>query len=145
VLLNSKGEVKVTDFGYCAKLSNERSKRATLVGTPYWMAPEVVKQKEYGVKVDIWSLGIMLIEMLEGEPPYLDEDHLKALYLIAINGTPKLKRPDRVSPVCKDFLSRSLEVDVIKRADCTELLSHPFLQHVASADSLANLTRKSRK
>lgn len=139
VLLDARGNVKITDFGFCAKLTETKSKRATMVGTPYWMAPEVVKQKEYGPKVDIWSLGIMAIEMIESEPPYLNEEPLKALYLIATNGTPRLKKPEKLTKELKAFLSVCLCVDVKSRASADELLQHDFLKHGCSLASLSEL------
>ncbi|KAL1969045.1 hypothetical protein VTN77DRAFT_879 [Rasamsonia byssochlamydoides] len=141
VLLDRVGNVKITDFGFCAKLTESKSKRATMVGTPYWMAPEVVKQKEYGPKVDCWSLGIMAIEMIESEPPYLNEEPLKALYLIATNGTPRLKKPEKLSKELKSFLSVCLCVDVRSRATAEELLAHEFLKMGCSRASLAELLR----
>ncbi|KAF2093922.1 Pkinase-domain-containing protein [Rhizodiscina lignyota] len=145
VLLDSRGNVKITDFGFCAKLTEQRNKRATMVGTPYWMAPEVVKQKEYGSKVDIWSLGIMAIEMIESEPPYLNEEPLKALYLIATHGTPRLKKPDKLSKELKAFLSVCLCVDVKSRATAVELMNHEFLKNGCSLASLAQLLQFRQK
>lgn len=136
MLLDREGHVKLTDFGFCARLTKEQGKRATMVGTPYWMAPEIIKQQPYGDRVDIWSLGIMAIEMVEGEPPYLEEEPLKALYLIATHGTPDLQEPEKASGELKDFLSKALELDPEKRASAKELLDHPFMKKAASPQDM---------
>ena len=124
ILVETSGICKISDFGISKRTDDIEGAAAytSMQGTVFWMAPEVVKQKEYGAKVDIWSLGIMAIEMIEIEPPYLDEEPLKALYLIATNGTPTLKKPEALSKELKGFLSVCLCVDVKSRATAAELL-----------------------
>ncbi|KAI0169233.1 Pkinase-domain-containing protein [Hypoxylon sp. FL1284] len=145
ILLSLDGNIKLTDFGFCAQINEAHNKRTTMVGTPYWMAPEVVTRKEYGRKVDIWSLGIMAIEMIEGEPPYLTESPLRALWLIATNGTPQIKEEHNLSPVFRDFLYFALKVDPEKRASAHDLLRHDFMKTCVDLSSLSPLVRAARE
>ncbi|XP_077646915.1 serine/threonine-protein kinase PAK 3-like [Lonchura striata] len=137
ILLGMAGSVKLADFGLCAQLSSEQDRRSSMVGTAHWMAPEVVTSSPYGPKVDIWSFGIVTIEMVEGEPPYFKETRAMARALIRHNGTPQLQEPRRLSALLRDFLECSLEPDEEQRWSAQELLQHPFL---SSAKPLSSLT-----
>lgn len=145
ILVNSRGEVKIADFGFCVQLTQEKDMRQSMVGTPYWMAPELVRGQSYNEKVDIWSLGIMMIEMAEGEPPYLREQPLRALYLIATKGVPKLKQESKYSEVFMDFYRQCLATDPAKRASAASLLSHRFMSMAASPAHLAQIISENKK
>jgi len=139
------GLVKLADFGYCAQLTEKANKRNSVVGTPYWMAPELIRGMDYDTGVDIWSLGIAAIEMAEGEPPYLEYPPLRALFLIATSGSPSLKQPEKWSNNFKDFMAHSLEVNTTSRSTAEELLKHPFIKSACSYTDLGYLIQKAHK
>ncbi|CAO3652216.1 unnamed protein product [Cunninghamella echinulata] len=145
VLLNMRGEIKLTDFSHCAQLTKQHPKRQSVIGTPYWMAPEVIKGMEYDAKADIWSLGVLMIEMAEGDPPYVEHPPLRALFLIASNGLPPFLEPDRWSEQFKDFVKQCTTVDPEKRPDANALLRHPFVLSVATKEDIVQLIEETRQ
>ncbi|XP_077467314.1 serine/threonine-protein kinase PAK 4 [Stigmatopora argus] len=144
ILLTHDGRVKLSDFGFCAQVSKEVQRRKSLVGTPYWMAPELISRLPYGPEVDIWSLGIMVIEMVDGEPPYFNEPPLKAMKMIRDNLPPKLKNLHKVSPLLKGFLDRMLVREPSQRASAGELLKHSFLSKAGPPSCIVPLMRHNR-
>ncbi|XP_020953445.1 serine/threonine-protein kinase PAK 6 [Sus scrofa] len=145
ILLTLDGRVKLSDFGFCAQISKDVPKRKSLVGTPYWMAPEVISRSLYATEVDIWSLGIMVIEMVDGEPPYFSDSPVQAMKRLRDSPPPKLKNSHKVSPVLRDFLERMLVRDPQERATAQELLDHPFLLQTGLPECLVPLIQLYRK
>ena len=120
---------------------NDMTQDKHFTGEPHWMAPEVVKRTKCGKKVDVWSLGITVIEMMESNPPYWHDEILKALYFIASNGTPHLLDPQKHSIMLKHFLSNCLTVDVPSRATSEELLNHRFVRNARSPGRIVHFLK----
>lgn len=129
LLVTDAGEVKLADFGVSGHLSATFCKRYSFVGTPYWMAPEVIDQLGggYDTKADVWSVGILAIELAKGNPPYSDMHPMKALFLIPKNDPPILEGP-QFSKLFKAFVQACLEKDAKKRPSARDLLKHPFIK-----------------
>eukprot|EP01119_Soliformovum_irregulare_P019813 TRINITY_DN6349_c0_g1_i2.p1 TRINITY_DN6349_c0_g1~~TRINITY_DN6349_c0_g1_i2.p1 ORF type:complete len:280 (+),score=58.84 TRINITY_DN6349_c0_g1_i2:412-1251(+) len=144
IILGSNGVIKLADFGYAAQLTSMRSERNTVIGTPYWMAPEVIAGHDYGCKVDVWGTGIMLIEMMEGEPPYMEYPPLRALFLISTKGTPELKQPQKWSPELMDFYHHCLTEDPQVRSSSEDLIRHAFLKKACPAKDMLSLIEKAK-
>jgi len=125
VLLTNDGHVKLADF---AELSNTINKRKTVVGSPFWMAPEVIEESNYDGRADVWSLGITVIEMAEEEPPHANLHPMRAIFVIPQKPAPTLADPDNWSPEMLDFIRCCCKKDPKQRHDSALLASHPFIK-----------------
>ena len=142
ILLSVEGEVKLADFGHSVQLTRLQRNRRSVVGTAYWMAPELIHSEPYGVKVDVWSLGIVLLELAEAQPPLIAETPERAAYLIATQPAPLLRAPDRHSAAFRDFVGLCLQKDAALRADCWTLLRHEFVSCRAPAAEFKALVNR---
>ncbi|KAF6736966.1 STE20-like serine/threonine-protein kinase [Oryzias melastigma] len=149
ILLSLDGDVKLADFGVSAKNTKTLQRRVSFIGTPYWMAPEVVmcetsKDRPYDYKADIWSLGVTLIEMAQVEPPNHEMNPMRVLLKIAKSEPPTLMQPSRWSPEFSDFLRKALDKNVDNRWSAPQLLQHPFVASVCDSKPLLGLIAEAK-
>ncbi|XP_074842384.1 myosin-IIIa [Carettochelys insculpta] len=135
ILLTTEGGVKLVDFGVSAQLTNTRLRRNTSVGTPFWMAPEVIACEQqldssYDARCDAWSLGITAIELGDGDPPLADLHPMRALFKIPRNPPPTLRQPELWSSEFNDFINKCLTKDYEKRPTVSDLLQHDFIKQI---------------
>jgi len=149
VLIGENGEIKLADFGLACRLTTNKKKRTeTRVGTPYWMSPECILGDNYDYKTDVWSLGILCIELMQGEPPLADIPPDDALQEVSTNGltiTKILKNISKWSPAIMNFINQCFERNPQRRPTSQSLLKHEFLKLSCTPKDFVNFIKRSKK
>ncbi|XP_078179839.1 protein kinase superfamily protein isoform X2 [Carex rostrata] len=135
ILLTDQGEVKLGDFGVAAQLTRTMSKRNTFIGTPHWMAPEVIQESRYDGKVDVWALGVSAIEMAEGLPPRSTVHPMRVLFMISSEPAPMLEDKEKWSLLFHDFIAKCLTKDPRLRPTAAEMVKHKFIERCTTGAS----------
>ena len=145
LLLAGAGAVKLADFGVATQLNSTLSKRNTMIGTPHWMAPEVVQNGTYDERADIWSLGITAIECAQGEPPHSQlHPMLRVMFKIAASPPPTLAAPEASSPALNAFIARCLTLERKARPSAAAMLADPFISALDEAAGVGELLQAAR-
>ena len=145
ILSDSHGMMKLADFGVSGNLDKTLGKHRTVIGTPHWMAPEVLMSDDYNELADIWSLGITAYELAIGEPPHAKLHSMRAALKIPMSPPPTLPDPSHWSEGFHAFLRSCLVKDFHQRPSAGDLLSHPFIVNAANASVLMDMVRVSVK
>jgi len=127
LLMQQDGTLKLADFGVAGELSATVSRRHTMIGSPYWMSPEVIEDTGHDQKADIWSLGITIIELAEIDPPHFEIGPMRVVFFIPNNPPPELKHKEDYSPALSELIARCLVKDPEQRASAEELLQMPYV------------------
>uniref|UniRef100_A0A2K5QPM1 non-specific serine/threonine protein kinase n=1 Tax=Cebus imitator TaxID=2715852 RepID=A0A2K5QPM1_CEBIM len=139
IVMEYCGAGSVSDIIRLRNKTDTMAKRNTVIGTPFWMAPEVIQEIGYNCVADIWSLGITAIEMAEGKPPYADIHPMRAIFMIPTNPPPTFRKPELWSDNFTDFVKQCLVKSPEQRATATQLLQHPFVKSAKGVSILRDL------
>ncbi|GFR63380.1 serine/threonine-protein kinase 3 [Elysia marginata] len=145
IVMEYCGAGSVSDIMRLRNKTDTMAKRNTVIGTPYWMAPEVIQEIGYDCVADIWSLGITALEMAEGKPPYGDIHPMRAIFMIPTKPPPSFRKPDKWSPEFIDFVSKCLVKNPELRATAAELLEHDFIKNRAPCTVLLQMIQEAKE
>jgi len=138
IMMSVKGEIKLIDFGLCADFT--MGPRSKMLGSPYWIPPEMIQNKPHTCVADIWSFSVCILELYQGSPPHAPSS-LKCMFMAATEGLTS-EIPDIVTDKARDFLLQGLQMDPDKRAKAADLLQHPWVHQPKIGNGIKEILKQ---